>query len=108
MSVRAWRIWCEVLGLRPNFTFTLLGGVNPSAGAFKDNAPFKLGNGGEDVKHQLAARCRGVYVLGERTKMHARLLRSSMMAIRSRTLRPVGRASTLEAMPQGRALRRAS
>jgi hypothetical protein len=40
--------------------------------------------------------------------MHARLLRSSMMAIRSRTLRPVGRASTLEAMPQGRALRRAS
>ena len=71
MSVRAWRIWCEVLGLRPNFTFTLLGGVNPSAGAFKDNAPFKLGNGGEDVKHQLAARCRGVYVLGERTEVHA-------------------------------------
>jgi hypothetical protein len=45
--------------------------VNPRAGAFKDNAAFKRGNGGEDVKHQLTARCRSVYVLGERTEMHA-------------------------------------
>jgi hypothetical protein len=73
--------------LGSEFHAVLLGGVNPGAGAFKDNAAFKLGNGGEDVERQLAARCRGVYVLGERTEMHAALLTSSMMAIRLRTLR---------------------
>ena len=104
--------------LPSEFHAALSSGVNPSAGAFKDNAAFKLGNGGKDVKHKLAARCRGVYVLCERTEMHAaRLLRSSMMVIRSCTLR-ASRSSFqservcvfefLEATPQGRALCRAS
>ena len=42
--------------LASEFHTALLGGVNSGPGAFKDNASFKLGNGGEDVKHQLWRR----------------------------------------------------
>jgi hypothetical protein len=66
MSFRACSICCrDSFGLGPGLTPRARAAFIPARVAFDNQAALKFREGGEHMKDQPAARCRGVDVLGE-------------------------------------------
>ncbi len=73
ISRATWSLWA-VITLRPaTVAATGPGSSQPSAGPFPDQVAFELGQGGEDVKDELAARGGGVDRLLEAAESDAAL-----------------------------------